>query len=92
MASWDLVTLKIDKVGRIVVPKSLRDRLGLRAGIELEVTESVEGLTLKPISDQPSMVKVDGFWVHTGVAPAGFDWIRFAKEERELQNRRPAGL
>jgi AbrB family looped-hinge helix DNA binding protein len=86
------VTLKIDKVGRIVVPKSLRDRLGLRAGIELEVTESVEGLTLKPISDQPSMVKVDGFWVHNGVAPAGFDWSRFTKEERELRNRRVAGL
>jgi AbrB family looped-hinge helix DNA binding protein len=86
------MTLKIDKAGRIVVPKRLRERLGLRAGVELEVEEVAGGLTLKPLSDGPSMVMEDGFWVHLGVAPVGFDWGRHAERERDARHRQVSGL
>lgn len=33
------VIATIDKAGRVVIPKRLRDRLGLRGGEELEVEE-----------------------------------------------------
>jgi AbrB family looped-hinge helix DNA binding protein len=84
--------LKIDKAGRIVVPKPLRERMGLRAGVELEVEEVSGGLTLKPLSDGPSMIREDGFWVHQGVAPVGFDWNRHAAEERDARHRQVSGL
>jgi AbrB family looped-hinge helix DNA binding protein len=38
------MTLKIDKAGRIVLPKPIRQRLGLRAGAALEVRETAEAL------------------------------------------------
>jgi AbrB family looped-hinge helix DNA binding protein len=86
------MTLTLDKAGRIVVPKPLRDRLGLRAGMKLEVTESPEGLVLKPASEKPAMLLEDGFWVHQGVAPKGFDWDKFIEEQREERHRKVSGL
>ena len=86
------MTLKIDKAGRIVVPKPMRERLGLRAGMDIEVAESSEGLTLKPAKDRPAMIKVDGFWVHQGEPPKGFDWSRMIEEHREERHRKVLGL
>lgn len=43
----------IDKAGRIVVPKKLRDRLGLVAGTEVEIDEDGSALRVEPILDQP---------------------------------------
>ena len=33
------MNVTIDKAGRLVVPKEIRDRMGLRAGDELEIEE-----------------------------------------------------
>jgi AbrB family looped-hinge helix DNA binding protein len=63
--------VKIDKAGRIVVPKPLRERLGFKPDTELEAIERPEGVLLKRIEQRPSMVKVDGLWVHQGSAEPG---------------------
>lgn len=36
----------IDKAGRVVVPKAMRDRLGLAPGTELEIVEDGAGLRI----------------------------------------------
>lgn len=75
--------LKIDKAGRIVVPKPLRERLGFRPGAELEAIEQPGGVLLKPIEQLPSMTKADGLWVHQGVAERGASWDRAIESVRE---------
>jgi AbrB family looped-hinge helix DNA binding protein len=65
--------VKIDKSGRIVVPKVLRDRLGLKPDMELQVHEQADGLLLRVPAPHPTMVKVDRLWVHQGTAQTNVD-------------------
>jgi len=75
--------IRIDKAGRIVVPKTLRERLGFKPDTELEAVEQPEGVLLKRAKQRPSMVKVDGLWVHLGAAEPGAKWDRLLEDVRE---------
>lgn len=77
------MTLKMDKAGRVILPKPVRDRLGLHEGSDLEVVETPEGVMLKPVEDRPSMIKKQGLWVHTGKVPPGFDLRRAICGDRD---------
>jgi AbrB family looped-hinge helix DNA binding protein len=83
MASINGMTLTIDKSGRIVVPKSLRERLGLKPGTELEVLEHNDGICLRILEQQPALVKIDGLWVHRGVSQTGANWERVVERVRD---------
>jgi AbrB family looped-hinge helix DNA binding protein len=77
--------IRIDKAGRIVVPKPLRERLGFRIDTELEAIELPEGVLLKRVQPRPSMAKVDGLWVHQGSAGHGASWDDILDSVREEQ-------
>jgi AbrB family looped-hinge helix DNA binding protein len=77
------MTVTIDKAGRIVVPKELRQRLGLRANTELEILDHPEGLLLRVPETQPSLVKINGLLVHHGRAEASADFDRAINTVRE---------
>jgi len=74
--------LRIDKAGRIVVPKPLRERLGFKPETELEAIEQPEGVLLKRVEQRPSMVKVDGLWVHQGSAEPSANWENILQDVR----------
>ncbi|HXW82832.1 MAG TPA: AbrB/MazE/SpoVT family DNA-binding domain-containing protein [Candidatus Binataceae bacterium] len=75
--------LKIDKLGRILVPKPLRDRLGLNPGAQLEVVEQTGGVLLRIARQRPSMSKVGGLWVHNGEPERAIDWDRIVDDVRD---------
>ncbi len=85
------MTLTIDGAGRIVIPKPVRDKLGLRAGSTLEVVETAEGVTLKPAERESPFAMVDGQLVITAKLPPGFDIVKAIAEEREERDRRNLG-
>jgi AbrB family looped-hinge helix DNA binding protein len=86
------MTLKIDKAGRVILPKPVRDRLGLHEGSDLEMQETPEGLVLTPADRRPSMVKKDGLWIHTGKVPPRFDAVQAIRDDREDRIRKQSGL
>lgn len=61
----------IDGGGRIVIPKRLRDRFGLRPGQELEIGESDGVITVAPRYPTARVEERDGVYVAvTDEAPA----------------------
>jgi AbrB family looped-hinge helix DNA binding protein len=86
------MTVKIDKAGRIVLPKPVRERFHLREGSELELEERSDGLTLRPVEQRPSMVRKNGIWVHLGKVPRGFDWDAAVDDIREERIKDTSGV
>ncbi len=56
----------IDSVGRIVVPKPLRDALGLAAGSTVDISRYGAGLQLVPSGRTARLVEESGVLVATG--------------------------
>jgi AbrB family looped-hinge helix DNA binding protein len=88
----DAMTLKVDKAGRIILPKPVRDRLRLREGSELILEEHAEGVTLRPAEYKTSMAQENGVWVHQGQAPSGFNWDAVVDTIRDERIRDASGL
>jgi|SRR5207302_10245155 len=86
------MTIKIDKAGRIVLPKPVRERFHLREGSELELEERPDGLTLRPVEQRSSMVQEKGIWVHLGKVPRGFDWGSVVEAIRDERIRDASGI
>jgi AbrB family looped-hinge helix DNA binding protein len=56
----------IDSVGRVVIPKPLRDALGLTAGSTLDISRYGAGLQLVPRGRTARLVDESGVLVATG--------------------------
>ncbi len=80
------MTITIDQAGRVVVPKSLRERFGLHDGTELEVEATADGIHLRPHHSGPSFVEKEGILVHHGrETAAGIDVATFINRQRETR-------
>jgi AbrB family looped-hinge helix DNA binding protein len=86
------VKLKLDKLGRVVLPKPLRARYGLRPGTELEIVESAKEFVLRPALTGPSLVEINGILVHQGVPQGELDIVKAIREDREERLRHLSGM
>ena len=86
------MTLKVDKAGRIILPKPLRDRFHLREGSELTLEEHPDGLVLKPVDQRSSMVQEQGIWVHLGKLPRGYHWDTLVEDSRDERIKDASGI
>lgn len=67
------VEATVDDVGRIVVPKALRDRLRLTPGTKVDVSEYGDGLHITPVSRTARLEERDGRLVAVAETPLSDD-------------------
>jgi len=82
--------LTLDKAGRVVLPKPLRDELQLSPGDALEVESRGEEITLRPIRGNAPLRKKNGIWVYRAGEPLAEsvveDTRRKVRRERDQDN------
>lgn len=71
----------IDRAGRVVIPRALRDEVGLRPG-EVELTRDGAGLRIEPVAGE-GLVEEQGLLVIAAGGPA--------MNDHEVQALRDAG-
>lgn len=73
----------LDRFGRIVIPKEIRDELGLKAGTVFRIENDANSIYLKPVKSESPLVMKGKVLVHTG-KPIGSleDQIQKQREER----------
>ena len=79
--------LSMDRAGRVVLPKPVRDRLQLEPGESLEIESFDDHIVLRPVRERGKMRKKQGVWVFSSGVPLKAsvveDTIRKVREERE---------
>lgn len=80
---------EIDKAGRIVVPKKMRDALHLVPGTRLTLKQNEDGILIAPeATGKRGLYFEDGMPVYyTGqnLAAEAFRWVEMARDERAEQ-------
>jgi AbrB family looped-hinge helix DNA binding protein len=78
--------LTIDKFGRVVLPKRLRQHLGVSTGLKVEAKETAEGILLKPVRQESGLMVKDGVLMLRGSPQdAQIDWDRLVEDDREAR-------
>jgi AbrB family looped-hinge helix DNA binding protein len=58
----------LDRFGRIIIPKDVRDDMGLEAGAVLQIEKEGEKIVLQPVRGEPRVKEKKGILVFTGTA------------------------
>ena len=58
--------ISIDRAGRVVLPKALRQKMRVEAGDDLLVEAEDDRITLRPVRQEALLKKELGIWVYQG--------------------------
>jgi AbrB family looped-hinge helix DNA binding protein len=92
------ITIIMDRAGRLVVPRAVRERFGLTGGEshEMELVEAPDGIVLRPVGADVPVTRDASGWVvfHSdtdGVATESIDPVAVVEAERERRTRQVTG-
>ena len=81
-----ITTVNMDKAGRIVLPKPVRDELQLGPGDTLEVESSEDRIVLRRARGKGRMRREQGVWVFDSGVPITEEMVN--KTIRRIRNER----
>ena len=82
----------IDKSGRVVIPKEMREGLGFAPNVPLVVESRDGAVILKPSTAGARMINMGGIMVYHTDAPQDFDVVALIDQVREERNAQVMGI
>ena len=89
--------VKIDDYGRIVIPKTVREKLGIDPGTSLEIEVALEeaggAITPTPKGQKPALQQEGELLIHSGkLTDENHDVVEQIRSDRQERARKHAGL
>ena len=78
----------LDKFGRVVIPKSVRDELHLTPGTALNIEERNGKVVLRPTWETPPVIRKGGLLLFSGEAVG--DLLEVQTEQRRARRKKAA--
>ena len=75
----------LDKFGRIVIPKKMRENLGIEPGAQVTVEENGQTICVKPVRDVSPLGVKEGILIYRGAAEGDLEKAVAADRERRLR-------
>jgi len=82
--------VQIDRAGRVVLPKRLRDRFRLRGGDTLAIEVRGDAIQLRPIQGAGQLKRINGVLVFSGHHPLSADEQLVTQSRQERLVSSPA--
>ncbi|PXF60347.1 MAG: hypothetical protein C4B58_00480 [Deltaproteobacteria bacterium] len=80
--------IALDKLGRILIPKKVRNDLGLKPGTIFQIQESDQEICLKLVDKKSHIVNKDGVLVFSGSLSEDITWA--VESHRQARLRKSA--
>jgi len=85
------MTATVDKFGRVVIPKPIRDQLGMGPGCRVRIVEESGHVEVHVDSDEPALRYEDGVLVYDGEAEGDLG-NAIVRDREERRRRNSSGL
>jgi AbrB family looped-hinge helix DNA binding protein len=75
----------LDRFGRIIIPKDVRDDMGLEAGAVLQIEKEGEKIVLQVVHGEPKIKEKKGILVFTGKPVGDLEAALYEHRKRRLK-------
>ena len=84
MDTFKTERVKIDRFGRVLIPKKVRERLGTEVGQAFELSVEGQRVMLEPQVQGNALVRKGNIVVFEGESPKGdVDWVQAVRGQRD---------
>ena len=85
------MSITIDRAGRLVIPKSIRDEMNIVPGTELEIDADGNEIRLRLTGTESRLIRKSGVLVFSGGGKTDIDIADFINKEREKRSISQSG-
>ena len=80
----------LDRFGRIVIPKKMREAFNLSPGSPVRIEEGKEGILIRPVEGEPNLIEKEGVLVFSSKSVG--DLEQTLHELRQSRNQLLGGM